>query len=355
MGKPETSTTIHDLARHLNVSSTTVWRALNNNPRISPATKERVLTAAKRFNYRPSLVAQTLSRGKTQTLGVVVPMIGNPVYANIVRAVEHVAFDHEYNIILCDTDFKIDRERTHVDLLVRRRIEGVVIIPFAQRGPNDFEHLLDLERRQGVCVVTIQNDIPESRLHRVVPDQRGAGRGIVEHLLAQGHKRVGFLHGGLPEWSAPMRERFEGYQQALQGAGIAIEKDLVVQVGTYESLLTDDPASFDAEKVRAAVKRGNGPTALFVASDVLAIKVMEVIREMGMRIPEDVAVAGFDDILMSAHAVPPLTTVRQPSDEIGRRAATLLLELIDGQASGQPVHERVPCELVIRRSSGAGA
>jgi DNA-binding LacI/PurR family transcriptional regulator len=128
-----------------------------------------------------------------------------------------------------------------------------------------------------------------------------------------------------------------------------------VQVGTYESLLTDDPASFDAEKVRAAVKQNNGPTALFVASDVLAIKVMEVIREMGMRIPEDVAVAGFDDILMSAHAVPPLTTVRQPSDEIGRRAATLLLELIDGQASGQPVHERVPCELVIRRSSGAGA
>ena len=111
MGKTDSSTTIHDLARHLNVSSTTVWRALNNNPRISPHTKERVLSAAKEFNYRPSLVAQTLSRGKTQTLGVVVPMIGNPVYANIIRAVEQVAFEHEYNIILCDTDFKVDRER----------------------------------------------------------------------------------------------------------------------------------------------------------------------------------------------------------------------------------------------------
>jgi LacI family transcriptional regulator, galactose operon repressor len=160
MGKSETSTTIHDLARHLNVSSTTVWRALNNNPRISPSTKERVLSAAKRFNYRPSLVAQTLSRGKTQTLGVVVPMIGNPVYANIIRAVEQVAFDHEYNIILCDTDFKVERERTYVDLLVRRRIEGVVIIPFAKRLPGDFEHLVELERDQGVSVVTIQNDIP---------------------------------------------------------------------------------------------------------------------------------------------------------------------------------------------------
>src|SRR5688572_24852519 len=246
MGKSETSTTIHDLARHLNVSSTTVWRALNNNPRINPATKERVLSAAKRFNYRPSLVAQTLSRGKTRTLGVVVPMIGNPVYANIIRAVEQVAFDHEYNIILCDTDFKIDRERAYADLLVRRRIEGVIIIPFAQRKPGDFDHLVELERGQKISVVTIQNDIPDDRLDRVVPDQRGAARALVEHLVSLGHRRVGFFHGGLPDWSAPMRERHEGYHPALDAAGVAPDEGAVVQVGTYESLLTDDPATFDA-------------------------------------------------------------------------------------------------------------
>jgi LacI family transcriptional regulator len=361
MGKLETSPTIHDLARHLNVSSTTVWRALNYNPRISPTTKERVLTAAKRFNYRPSLVAQTLSRGKTQTLGVVVPMIGNPVYASIIRAVEQVAFEHEYNIILCDTDFRVDREKTYIDLLVRRRIEGVVIIPFADRKANDFEHLVELERERGVCVVTIQNDIPEERLHRVVPDQRGAARKVVEHFLSLGHKRIGFFHGGLPEWSAPMRERHEGYRQALDAADVDIDEKLVVQVGTYSSLLTDDPASFDAEKVRGALRDpAKRPTAVFVASDVLAIKVMEVIREMGLRIPEDVAIAGFDDILMSAHTPPPLTTVRQPSEKIGARAAKLLLDKIDrGRNEGngddddnEPVHERVACELVIRKSSG---
>jgi DNA-binding LacI/PurR family transcriptional regulator len=357
MGKSETSTTIHDIARHLNVSSTTVWRALNNNPRISPSTKERVLSAAKRFNYRPSLVAQTLSRGKTQTLGVVVPMIGNPVYANIIRAVEHVAFDHEYNIILCDTDFKVERERTYIDLLVRRRIEGVVIIPFAKRLPGDFEHLVDLEQNQGVSVVTIQNDIPEERLHRVVPDQRGAGRAVVEHFISLGHRRIGFIHGGLPDWSAPMRERYEGYRQAIEAAGIEYEERHVVQAGTYESLLTDDPASFDAERVRAAMRHPERPTAVFVASDVLAIKVMEVIRDMGLRIPEDVAIAGFDDILMSAHTLPPLTTVRQPSAKIGQRATRLLLERLEGRAAedDEPVHERVPCELVIRKSSGGKA
>src|SRR3954469_5969337 len=328
MGKLETSTTIHDLARHLNVSSTTVWRALNNNPRISPTTKERVLSAARQFNYRPSLVAQTLSRGKTQTLGVVVPMIGNPVYANIIRAVEQVAFGREYNIILCDTNFQVESERTYVDLLVRRRIEGVVIIPFAKRDAADFEHLVDLEQHQGVCVVTIQHDIPESRLTRVVPDQRGAARQLVEHLIANGRKRIGFFHGGLPPWSAPMRERHEGYRQALEAAGMSYQGALSVQVGTYESLLTDDPAAFDAERVRAELRKPNRPDALFVASDVLAIKVMGVIRELKLRIPEDVAIGGFDDILMSAHTVPPLTTVRQPAAQIGRRAAELLLERI---------------------------
>jgi DNA-binding LacI/PurR family transcriptional regulator len=356
MGKPETTTTIHDLARHLNVSSTTVWRALNNNPRISPATKERVLSAAREFNYRPSLVAQTLSRGKTQTLGVVVPMIGNPVYANIIRAVEQVSFDNEYNIILCDTDFRVDRERDYTDLLVRRRIEGVVIIPFAKRDAGDFDHLVELEREHGVCVVAIQNDVPESRLNRVVPDQRGAARQLVEHLISLGHKRIGFFHGGLPEWSAPMRERHEGYRAALEAAGMHCDEKLVVQVGDYEALLTDDPASFHPELVRAELAKPNRPTALFVASDVLAIKVMEIARELGLRIPEDLSIGGFDDIFMSAHTVPPLTTVRQPAARIGKRAAELLLERINGKDSrpgdDEPVHERVACELVIRKSTG---
>lgn len=352
MGKPEPSTTIHDLARHLKVSSTTVWRALNNNPRISPKTKERVLSAAKRFNYRPSLVAQTLSRGKTQTLGVVVPMIGNPVYANIIRAVEQVAFEHEYNIILCDTDFQVDRERRYVDMLVRRRVEGAIVIPFAKRMAGDFEHLVDLDQNQGVCVVAIQNDVPEDRLNRVVPDNRGAARAIVEHLIRLGHRRVGFFHGGLPEWSHPMRERMEGYRLALEGAGIGYDESLVVEAGTYEALLTDDPAAFDRVRVEAALRSDDRPRAVFVASDVLAIKVMEVIRGLGLRIPEDVAVAGYDDILMSAHTPPPLTTVRQPAARVGERAARLLLQRIDGANGEGPVHERIPCELVIRRSCG---
>lgn len=351
MAKPEPSTTIHDLARHLEVSSTTVWRALNDSPRISLSTKERVLSAARQFNYRPSLVAQTLSRGKTQTLGVVVPMIGNPVYANIIRAVEQVAFEHEYNIILCDTDFQIDRERRYVDMLVRRRVEGAVVIPFGKRPSGGFEHLVDLEQNQSVRVVAIQNDVPEDRLNRVVPDNRGAARAMVAHLIGLGHRRVGFFHGGLPEWSHPMRERAGGYRLALEDAGLAYDEQLVVEAGSYASLLGDDPATFARERVADALRGPDRPKAVFVASDVLAIKVMEVAREVGLRIPEDLAVAGYDDILMSAHTPPPLTTVRQPAAQVGRRAASLLLQRI-ARPEGEAVHERIACELVIRRSCG---
>ncbi len=125
-----------------------------------------------------------------------------------------------------------------------------------------------------------------------------------------------------------------------------------MQVGTYASLLADDPAAFDAERVRSTLRKTDRPTAWFVTADVLAIQVMTVIREMGLRIPEDVAIGGFDDILMSAHTVPPLTTVRQPAARIGQRAAELLFNRIEGVADHGLVHERVPCTLVIRGSSG---
>src|SRR3954471_5871359 len=160
---PESPPTINDLAARLKISSTTVWRALNNSPRVSKRTRQRVLRAAQSMNYRPSLVAQTLLRGKTQTLGVVVPMMGNPVYASLVRAVEQVAFAHKYNIILCDTDFQPDREREYLDLLARRRVEGMIVIPFAARDhdiigsdpvPVGYQHLVELSR-QRVAVVAM--------------------------------------------------------------------------------------------------------------------------------------------------------------------------------------------------------
>jgi DNA-binding LacI/PurR family transcriptional regulator len=384
---PEAPPTIIDLAKRLDISATTVWRALNDSPRVSPKTRKRVLAAAKRMNYRPSLVAQTLLRGRTQTLGVVLPMIGNPVYAALVRAVEQVAFQHKYNIILCDTDFQPDREREYLDQLSRRRVEGIAIIPFAARGmdssddsPDErgaaelgaqggYEQLVSLAR-QGTAVVAMQQEVPgqASSFDAVVPDNRAAARDMTAHLIRLGHRRIGFLHGGMPDWHLPMRQRFDGYRAALHDAGIAFDESLVLQAGTFASVLTDDSnGDFHARDVAEYLTSPGRPTAVFAPVDMLAIRVMEVARDrLKLRVPEDVAIAGFDDILAAAHTSPPLTTVRHPTARVGRRAAELLFERMrasDGKAGEgsadataappQPVHERVACELIIRGSCGS--
>lgn len=351
MLKSRQQTTIHDVARQLGVSSTTVWRALNGSSRVSAKTRARVEALAKRLNYRPSLVAQTLSTGKTQTLGVVVPMIGNPVHAAVVRGVEQVAFEHEYNIVLCDTDFRADRERTYLDLLARRRVEGVAIVHFVRETDASLEALMNLQQ-QGAAVVAMQVDAPDPRLMSVVPDNVAAARAMTEHLIDQGHRRVAFFHGGVDAWNTPMRQRLDGYRQALTARKIVYDKDLVVQAGAFESALTDDDAAFWPDRVAALVEKVGTPLAIFAPIDVLAIKIMKLLQSMKLRVPEDVAVAGFDDILMSGYTTPPLTTVRQPSIEIGRRAAMRLFEHLAGRVEKAPACLRVPCELIIRSSCG---
>jgi DNA-binding LacI/PurR family transcriptional regulator len=345
--------TIHDVARRLNVSATTVWRALNDRPRVSASTKKRVLRAVEQLGYRPSLVAQNLSRGQTQTLGVVVPMIGNPVYATLVRAIEQVAFQRDYNIILCDTDFQVDRERKYLDLLLRRKVEGILLIPFAKRTDADLAHILALEK-SGVAVVAMQQPLPGSAMPQVAPDNLNAARAMTRHLLGLGHRRIAFVHSGLEPWHPSMCERFEGYRLALAEAGVTLDESLVVQAGAFEAVLADGSSGFDAGRVKQLLQRPDRPSAVFAPVDVLAIRVMSVIRSLGLRIPEDVAIAGFDDIVMSAYLEPPLTTVWHPAAAVGRRAAELLFDRLAGGAS--PVAgglERVPCELVIRRSCGS--
>jgi DNA-binding LacI/PurR family transcriptional regulator len=345
----KSSPTIHDVARRLKVSATTVWRAINDQPRVSARTKDRVLRAVRRLGYQPSLLAQSLSQGRTQTLGVVVPTIGNPVYATLVRAVEHAAFERDYNIILCDTDFHMEREQRYLDLLLRRKVEGVLIIPTAQREEPDAAGILAV-RQAGVPVVAMQQ--PLEGIPQVAPDNQGASRAMIAHLIGLGHRRIALVHGGLYPWHPSIIERFEGYKQALADAGIAFDADLVVQAGTFAAVLAEGSGAFDAAPVSALLRRHALPTAIFAPTDVLAIRVMAVIRSLGLRIPDDIAVVGFDDIAMAEYLDPPLTTVRHPATLVGRRATELLFEQLASGQLAPPTIERLPCELMIRQSCG---
>jgi DNA-binding LacI/PurR family transcriptional regulator len=351
--------TIHDLAKKLNLSSTTVWRALNNSPEVSVATRKRIMLAAEKYKYQPSLVAQTLSSGRTQTLGVLVPAISNPVYATLVRAVEQVAFERGYNIILCDSDYQVDRERQYIELLVRRRVEGVVVLPFAVAAQSDYDHLTSLPQR-GVSVVAMQQNLSDKHLDRVLPDIRNAARMLTQHLIGLGHRNIGFLHDRNREWNLGLQERLTGYRAALEEAGIGYDEANVLQAGSFESALRDGSSDFAPDRVSDFLSGSQRPTALVATTDRLAIKAMKVIRDvMRLRIPEDVAIVGFDDIPESAYVSPPLTTIRQPTVQIGRRAAELLFDRINAGGRRKaslptvPVQERIPSELIIRESCGA--
>lgn len=342
--------TIYDVATHLGVSSTTVWRAVNNQGRISDKTRSHILEEARKLGYRPSMVAQTLARQRTGLLGVVTPMIGNTVYSPMVRAVEQVAFEKSYNTILCDTDLRLDREKAYVEMLIRRRVEGAIVIPFSERSADGYEHIYEMERL-GIPVIVMEQDVPGLNLARVVADNRGDARKITQHLIGLGHRRVAFMHHGLPVWDIAGNERLMGYRDALDEVGLSAES---VKVG---EMVCEEDRSFIPEELLRHLKSPQRPTAMFCCNDMLAIKAIEVMFDIGLRVPEDIAVVGFDDILMAGHIRPSLTTVRQPSTEVGTRAAELLFHRIaerDAGAEGDDlIRERIPGTLVIRKSCGA--
>ncbi len=349
--KAQKAVTIHDLARQLGVSATTVSRALNNRGRMSRETRKRILQTASEYNYKPSLIARSLIHQRTKTLAVVVPMIGNTAYSPMVRGIEQIAYEKGYNIILCDTDINLDKERRYLEMLIQRRVEGAIIIPFAERNSGEYDHISQLEE-EGIKVVVMEQDVPVDKLNRIVPDNRGDAKRLIEHLIDNGYRKIGLAHLGLRNWDIAGMERWEGYKQALEQAGIEYDEKLVIQAG-QPTIVEEKTLLFDA--VIDYLRQQDRPEAIFATTDMLAIKIMSVIHSLGLKIPEDIAVVGFDDILMSGYTSPPLTTVRQPAEQIGRRSAEIVFSLIEGDDElPLPVHERISGKLVIRKSCGNG-
>jgi LacI family transcriptional regulator len=343
--------TIHDLAADLKISATTVWRALNNHNRISTATRERVLARAKAINYVPSQVAQNLSHGRTQTLGIIVPMISHPIFSTLIEKIEEAAFHRGYNLIVCDARLDIKREIEYAQMLLRRRVEGIIVVPFAERSGKWDRHLVELQKRQ-VPVVLLEQDLPTNRFDRVVADNFGAAYDMTRHLIKLGHRRLAFAFHPVHDWDAVGKERLSGFNHAVNDAGLGNKATRLLDVFTFGG---DQVWRYQSEKIVECFSRTGHPTALFAAMDMLAIRAMETLREIGLKIPDDVAVAGFDNIEFSRFTRPALTTVMQPAEEMGRRAAEILFNRIEfkAQAPKKAKCERLPCHLVIRQSCGS--
>jgi len=343
--------TIHDLADSLGLSTTTVWRALNDQSRISDRTRKRVMDEAHRRGYRPSLVARALSSGKTQTLGLVLPSVANPTFAGLVQAVEDVAFERGYSVLLCNTGFDLARERRQVELLVQRQVEAVVIVPYFKRTPAEDAHLTGLID-QGIPVVAMHHRMADMPIPQVVPDNRQGAFDSTIHLIGLGHKKIVFIHTGLSERLIPVFERFEGFRAAMQAHGLEARQ---AQVGPFDARLPAPGMSADvqADLVRRIFTGKSAASALVAPSDLLAAQVMHQAQGLGLNVPDDVAVVGFDDSPIASLSTPGLTSVRPSLGAIGRLAAELVFEQIDRAAtdSHEAKVQALPCELVVRGST----
>lgn len=327
---------IVDIAREAGCSINTVSRALNDMPGVSAGAKARVLAAAERLHYTPSRVARSLLASSTKTLGLVVTDCTNPFYARAIRAVEDFAFARDYSVILCNSGEDYQREMRAIRMLLESRVDGILITPV--QGP--YEHIAELlDRRIPFVLVGRRFEMLDTPY--VTSDNVGGARTAVSHLLSLGHRVVGHVTGR--QEISSVAERLAGFCQALQEHGLPLDSALVVR-GERDV----EGGLACARQLLACRPR---PTAIFAYNDLQALGVLRAARELRLRVPEELAVVGFDDIELSAFFEVPLTTVAQPTYELGRRAVEMLFQLMHDPLSAKDRQVILHPELIVRSSS----
>jgi LacI family transcriptional regulator len=333
--------TLKELAARAQVHPSTVSRVANHDPklRIAPPTRLRIEALLRETEYRPNGVARGLKLRQTLVLAVVIPDVTNPFFAALFRGVEDAASPRGYNVLLCNTDGSPARQRSHLQSLHARRVDGVIMASSFLKDPT-----VRWLRHQGVPYVLVNRFSDEGQDAFVGSDDLVGGRIATEHLVALGHRRVGHLAGKPTVSTGVMRRR--GYLAALSERGLAADPGLVAESG-----YTENGGARAAERLLALPDR---PTAIFAVTDMAAVGAFGVARGMGLRIPEDVAIVGYNDIPLATRIVPALTTVHVPIHDFGAAAARLLLEQIE---TGEPSRRRVVFnpELIVRGSTVAGA
>ncbi len=308
--------TIKDLAKALNLSPSTVSRALRDHPDINPQTKKRVVSLADKLDYHPNSIARSLQTKKTKTIGVIVPEIKQPFFASVINGVEEFAYAAGYTIIVCQSNETYEREVFYTRSLVSLRVAGV-LVSLSQTTQN-FDHFSMLQRRH-VPVVFFDRVSDKIKASSVVVDDYKGAFDVVDHLIKSGYRRIAHLAG--PKNLSISKIRLKGYQDALKQANIPFEDKMVVHGG-----LDDTDGIIGFQKLLSFHPL---PDAVFAVNDPVATGVFMAMKEQGLRIPADIALAGFSNTHLASLLDPPLTTVEQPSYEIGKIAAQLLMEQIN--------------------------
>jgi DNA-binding LacI/PurR family transcriptional regulator len=330
---------IKQVAARAGVSVASVSRVLNGSKPVTSETRDLVLAAVRDLNYSIDQRARALRRQESGTLGLIVSDVGNPFFSRVIRSVEAVAYESGRSLFLCNADEDPERERFHLQAMAAQRIDGVIVLPVTNSG-RSFLPLVDHD----IPVVCLDRGVDDVDLDTVLVDNVAGAALAITHLTALGHQRIAII-GGLA--STPGVERMTGYRQALAEARVSVDEDLV-RHGDFK----EEGGYSEASALLALPTR---PTALFVINHPMTIGALMAIRERGLRVPADVSVVGFDDTAWAALLDPPLTTVAQPTDELGTTAARLLLERVDQGYTGPPRRVVLPPHLIERASTGPPA
>jgi len=335
--------TIKDIARVANVSPGTVQRALNNFGRISIETKERVTKIAKELGYEPSYIAQSLATGKTYTIGIICPSIGDNVFSSIINEIEDIAKDNGYCVTLGQSRISLELENEYLDLMVKRHVDGIIIVPYAARDiKTGYDKISEVNKT--TPIVVIEQAIPKEDLNVIVTDNFKDSYIMTEHLIKSGYKKIAFFDWTAYNWDFSQMERSEGYKKAIKDHEL---KEYYYKI--YKDRAATEPVLLDKNIIKNILETDK-PEAVFVQHDSLALNVMNIIHTLGYKVPDDIAVVGFDDIASARYSYPPLTTIKQPAKQIGNRAINILLNNINGKKV-EPVRERINGQLIIRESS----
>lgn len=324
-----------EVAERAQVSVATVSRVLSGTGYVNPELRERVMAAARDLGYQPSALARGLRTKRTETIGLLVPQIDHPFFGTLTFQLEKRLFERGYRCFACSAEERPEKEEAYVEALLRQNVDGCLVVP-AHASPSAVGRLGE----RGVPLVLLDRDVPGLAVDRVHSDNHGGAEAVARHLIELGHRRVTMI--ARSETSVPIRERERGVRAALADAGARLDVR-----GTSDL----DQFGAGHAAALAALRSPARPTALLALTDALAIGAIQAAHDLGLSVPRDVSVAGFDDIPLAARVVPPLTTVAQDVGALAQEAVELLLARIE-DPSRAPSTRVVATHLVVRDSTG---
>ena len=336
--------TIRDVARLAGVSTMTVSRVVNQSGYASLATRQRVERAVRELGYVPNAVARHLRSKQTKAIALVVSDITNPFFTTVARGVEDLAGERGFAVMFCNTDESDDEEARYLRLLIERQVDGVLLVPAG--SPRASIRLL---RSHKVPLVILDRRVPGQRVNNVRCDSEAGAYALARHLIGLGHRRIGVLTGRRA--ISTSADRVAGVRRALEEAGLTLDETLVRWGGFNFGNANLADGHQMAKSVLTATD--DPPTALFAANNFIAFGTFRALREMGLRVPDDVSVVAFDDLPSEWVSDPFLTVAAQPAYEIGRRAAELMIDSLADEGARTSQSVVLPFELIIRRSTAA--